>query len=284
MIHVPLGPALERAHGHVQRAALAHLLLPGGRRAPLLERVAGGLGHELHADRQRGRRAHPARAVESGQRLHDPSPVQAGRGWGCRPVRGRGVEAGRAAAVVAPAGGRGQRVRRGDHLGELAAGVVEGLVGVEADHLVERGGHVLAVRPDRARAAPAHRLHEGAGAVLGGVVVGLLQLHLHPVGAGRGALDGGAQTAGGGVIAQAPHGTRRGHGEAAVRTGGPDDGADGLGAQVRQDVSGICSGHSEQSFTDRAGPAPTDTGPAACRPPRSRARTPETFSPTRPGP
>ena len=123
---------------------------------------------------------------------------------------------------------------------------------------------MLAVRPDRARAAPAHRLHEGAGAVLGGVVVGLLQLHLHPVGAGRGALDGGAQTAGGGVIAQAPHGTRRGHGEAAVRTGGPDDGADGLGAQVRQDVSGICSGHSEQSFTDRAGPAPTDAGPAAC--------------------
>ncbi|MEV6950110.1 hypothetical protein AB0N07_51270, partial [Streptomyces sp. NPDC051172] len=47
----PLGPALERAHGHVQRAALAHLLLPGRRRAPLLERVAGGLGHELHADR-----------------------------------------------------------------------------------------------------------------------------------------------------------------------------------------------------------------------------------------
>lgn len=259
-----LGAALEGAQGHVEGTVLAQVLLAGGRGAPLRERVAGGLGHEFHADRQRRRGAEPAGGVEPGQRLHDAAPVQSGVGGRRGPRYGTGgAVLVRASVVVVPAGGRGQGVRGGDHLGELAAGVVQGLVRVEADHLVEGGGHVLAVRADGARAAPAHRLHAHGGALGVGVVEGLLERHLHAVGARRGALHGGGEPARGHVVAQAADGAGGGDREAAVRTGGSDDGADGLGAQVRQDVSGICSGHSEQSFTDRAGKTHRWGGPGA---------------------
>ena len=235
-----LGAPLQGAQQHEQAAPGAQPVLAGPGRAPLLVHGAGGLGHQLHADRQRRLRGAHGRGLQSGQRLHDPAPV---RGGGARGTQAGLAVVGTPRSTVAG----GELLRGGDHGGEVGLGAAQGVVRAQADGPVADGGHMLAVRAHRAGALAVDRLplHVHRVGALRLEVRGhrRLQPHAHPVGPRDRAGHLGGEQAGLGVEAHAAHPRGARVLEAAGCGGGPHHGTDRVRVDARRAGARLLGGH-----------------------------------------